>query len=53
MAFRLTYAATPPLFLPLQKDAAEAAINKPISLRLEPQTNMRQKQWNEYNYFLN
>jgi hypothetical protein len=42
LAFRLT-----PLFLPLEKDAAEAAINKLIFLRLEPQINTRQKQWSD------
>jgi hypothetical protein len=31
------------------KDAAEAAINKSILSRLEPQTNSRQKQWSDHN----
>jgi len=49
-AWQLTFSVSTPLFLPLQNDAAEAAINKPIFLRLEPRTNSRQKQWSDHNY---
>jgi len=50
---RITFSVSTPLFLPLKEDAAEAAINKSILSRLEPQTNSRQKQWSDHNYFLN
>jgi hypothetical protein len=35
------------LFLPLENDAVNATINKPIFLWREPQTNTRQKQWSD------
>jgi len=46
-ALQLTSSVSTPLFLPLEKDEAEAAINKLIFLRLEPQINTWQKQWSD------
>jgi hypothetical protein len=45
----MPFSVSTPLFLALRNDAAEAAINKRIFLRLEPHTNSRQKQWSDHN----
>jgi hypothetical protein len=49
VAWRITFGVSTPLFLPLEKDAANATINKSIFLWREPQTNTRQKQWSDHN----